>query len=117
MTTKTCDFVGTGMQDASTWSQLLHIMSDLYSTSVEHIFLGYLSQLLLEATADTPDYKQNIFKAPLSKCEFEDFKMILSWRYNTLLLYLCLLTHWRVRYPSSSSWVLPLLSCTRLVMY
>ena len=60
--------------------QLLHIMRDLYSSSAENIFFGYLSQLLLEATADTPDYKQNVFKAPLSKCEFEDFKMILSWR-------------------------------------
>ncbi|KAJ9593226.1 hypothetical protein L9F63_015225 [Diploptera punctata] len=36
--------------------------------------------MLLEASTDTPDYKEKIFLTPLSKCEFEDFKMIVSWR-------------------------------------
>ncbi|PNF15874.1 hypothetical protein B7P43_G07978, partial [Cryptotermes secundus] len=67
-------------RDASTSDRLLFILTDLYCPATEHIFLGYSTQYLLEATAGTPDYNQKIFKEPLQKCQFEDFRMLLSWR-------------------------------------
>ncbi|XP_069690626.1 DNA-dependent protein kinase catalytic subunit-like isoform X3 [Periplaneta americana] len=67
-------------RDSTTTDQLLFILNDLYSPTTEHHFLSYSTQLLLEATVGTPDYKQKMFKDPLSKCHFEDFKMFLSWR-------------------------------------
>lgn len=67
-------------RDSTTTDQLLFILNDLYSPTTEHHFLSYSTQLLLEATVGTPDYKQKMFKDPLSKCHFEDFKMLLSWR-------------------------------------
>lgn len=67
-------------QDATTTDRLLFILTDLYCPATEHLFLGYSTQYLLEATAGTPDYSQKIFKEPLQKCHFEDFRMLLSWR-------------------------------------
>jgi hypothetical protein len=67
-------------RDAATSDQLLFILTDLYCPATEHHFLGYATQFLLEATVRTPDYSQKIFKEPLQKCHFEDFRMLLSWR-------------------------------------
>lgn len=67
-------------RDASTSDRLLFILTDLYCPATEHLFLGYSTQYLLEATAGTLDYNQKIFKEPLQKCQFEDFRMLLSWR-------------------------------------
>jgi hypothetical protein len=67
-------------RDATTSDRLLFVLTDLYCPATEHHFLGYSTQFLLEATAGTPDYNQKIFKEPLQKCQFEDFRMLLSWR-------------------------------------
>lgn len=71
---------GAQQQNATTSDRLLFILTDLYCPATEHLFLGYSTQYLLEATAGTPDYNQKIFKEPLQKCQFEDFRMLLSWR-------------------------------------
>jgi len=67
-------------QDATTSERLRFVLTDLYSPATESKFLSYSTQYLLEATVGTPDYNQKIFKEPLQKCHFEDFRMLLSWR-------------------------------------
>jgi len=67
-------------QDAATSERLRFVLTDLYSPATESKFLSYSTQYLLEATVGTPDYNQKIFKEPLQKCHFEDFRMLLSWR-------------------------------------
>jgi hypothetical protein len=67
-------------RDATTSERLLFILNDLYCPATESNFLSYSTQYLLEATVGTPDYKQKMFKEPLQKCQFEDFRMLLSWR-------------------------------------
>ncbi|XP_021932903.1 DNA-dependent protein kinase catalytic subunit-like isoform X3 [Zootermopsis nevadensis] len=67
-------------REAATSVRLLFILTDLYCPSTEHQFLGYSTQFLLEATVGTPDYNRKMFSEPLQKCQFEDFRMLLSWR-------------------------------------
>jgi hypothetical protein len=67
-------------QDATTSERLLFILTNLYCPATESNFLSYSTQYLLEATVGTPEYRQKIFKEPLQKCQFEDFRMLLSWR-------------------------------------
>jgi hypothetical protein len=67
-------------RDATTSERLLFTLKDLYSPATEGNFLSYSTRYLLEATFGTPDYEQKIFKDPLQKCDFKNFRMLLSWR-------------------------------------
>lgn len=60
--------------------RLLIILDQLYLPDIESQFLGNLISLLLESCCTALDYDQNIFQYPLHNCEFEDYKLTLSWR-------------------------------------
>lgn len=60
--------------------RLLILLDQLYSPEVESQFLGNLISILLESCCTALDYDQNIFQYPLHDCEFEDYKLTVSWR-------------------------------------
>lgn len=59
-------------------------MDQLYSPDIESHFLGNLVSILLESCCTSLDYDEKIFQYPLHNCEFEDYKLTVSWRTNHL---------------------------------
>lgn len=55
-------------------------MDQLYSPDIESQFLGNLVSIFLESCCTTLDYEQKIFQYPLHACEFEEYKLSVSWR-------------------------------------
>ena len=48
------------------------LLTNLFTTNNEHLWLHYASFLLLEPMRKSPDFKQLISHRPLSECRFED---------------------------------------------
>nr|QOY44576.1 DNA-dependent protein kinase catalytic subunit [Alvinella pompejana] len=64
----------------STVDRLVALLETMYSPASEHQYLTYATNLLLEMTSRSPDYKRPIFEHPLSDCKFKDFHVRQSWR-------------------------------------
>lgn len=60
--------------------RLLILLDQLYSPDTESHFLGNLVSILLESCSTSSDYDEKIFQYPLYACEFEDYKLTVSWR-------------------------------------
>lgn len=60
--------------------RLLILLDQLYSPDIEPQFLGNLVSIFLESCCTTLDYNQKIFQYPLHACEFEEYKLSVSWR-------------------------------------
>lgn len=60
--------------------RLLVLLDHLYSSDINSHFLENLVSILLESCTTSLDYHQKIFQYPLHACEFEDYKLTVSWR-------------------------------------
>ena len=58
---------------SNTVDRLVTILEAMYSPASEHHYLAYATNLLLEMTSRSPDYKRHIFEHPLSECTFKVF--------------------------------------------
>lgn len=47
------------------------VLRSLYSCHIERCFLSLVTNLLLEMTSQSPDFKRNMFEYPLSECTFQ----------------------------------------------
>ncbi|VEN54375.1 unnamed protein product [Callosobruchus maculatus] len=56
------------------------LLSKIYKPKVEHQFLGILSYLLLSSLATSESCDSLLFKDPLERCDFEDYKLRTNWR-------------------------------------
>lgn len=56
---------------AATLERMLTVLRSLYSCQIEKCFLSLATNLLLEMTSQSPDFKRNIFEYPLSECTFQ----------------------------------------------
>ncbi|XP_071960307.1 DNA-dependent protein kinase catalytic subunit-like [Antedon mediterranea] len=65
---------------ASTVDRMVAILQCMYCPITETDFLSYATNLLLEMTSRSPDYKREIFETPLSECRFEAIIISHSWR-------------------------------------
>nr|XP_054763504.1 DNA-dependent protein kinase catalytic subunit-like [Lytechinus pictus] len=63
-----------------TLGRLIAMLRCMYSPSTENRYLGYATNLLLEMTSKSPDFKREIFEHPLSACKFEEVQIDHSWR-------------------------------------
>lgn len=50
---------------------MLTVLQSLYSCQIERCFLSLATNLLLEMTSQSPDFKRNMFEYPLSECTFQ----------------------------------------------
>lgn len=55
----------------ATLERMLMVLRSLYSCQIERCFLSLATNLLLEMTSQSPDFKRNIFEYPLSECTFQ----------------------------------------------
>nr|CAH7756351.1 unnamed protein product [Callosobruchus chinensis] len=55
-------------------------MSEVYKPKVEQQFLGILTYLLLSSLANSESCDSLLFKDPLERCDFEDYKLRTNWR-------------------------------------
>lgn len=58
------------MSDNSTLSRLAGVLK-LHSPDIEHLFLSYSTNLILELTSKSVDFNRHIFDHPLSECKYE----------------------------------------------
>ncbi|XP_030839871.1 DNA-dependent protein kinase catalytic subunit [Strongylocentrotus purpuratus] len=63
-----------------TLERLISMLGCMYSPGTENRYLGYATNLLLEMTSKSPDFKREIFEHPLSACKFEEVQIDHSWR-------------------------------------
>ncbi|XP_072167838.1 DNA-dependent protein kinase catalytic subunit-like [Diadema setosum] len=64
----------------ATLDRLVSILGCMYTPSTENRFLGYATNLMLEMTSRSPDFKREVFEHPLSACKFETVQIDHSWR-------------------------------------
>lgn len=55
----------------ATIERMLIVLRSLYSRQIERCFLSLATNLLLEMTSQSPDFKRNMFEYPLSECTFQ----------------------------------------------
>lgn len=55
----------------ATLERMLMVLNSLYSCHIERCFLSLATNLLLEMTSQSPDFKRNMFEYPLSECTFQ----------------------------------------------
>ena len=55
----------------ATLERMLTVLRSLYSCQIERCFLSLATNLLLEMTSQSPDFKRNMFEYPLSECTFQ----------------------------------------------
>lgn len=55
----------------ATLDRMLTVLQSLYSSKIEKCFLSLATDLLLEMTSQSPDFKRNMFEYPLSECTFQ----------------------------------------------
>lgn len=55
----------------ATLNRMLTVLQSLYSSKIEKCFLSLATNLLLELTSQSPDFKRNMFEYPLSECTFQ----------------------------------------------
>lgn len=56
---------------AATLDRMVAVLRSLYSSRIEKRFLGLATDLLLEMTSQSPDFKRHMFEYPLSECTFQ----------------------------------------------
>ncbi|GAB6025762.1 hypothetical protein CHUAL_011747 [Chamberlinius hualienensis] len=64
----------------ATLDRAVAVLSHLYSSDCEKIFLSAATYLLLELTSKSPEYSRLIFDNPLSDCKFENYNVSADWR-------------------------------------
>lgn len=62
----------------ATLERMLMVLRSLYSCKIERCFLSLATNLLLEMTSQSPDFKRNMFEYPLSECTFQ-VSFCVSW--------------------------------------
>ncbi|XP_068160133.1 DNA-dependent protein kinase catalytic subunit [Antennarius striatus] len=70
----------------TTLERMLTVLSSLYSCQIERCFLSLATNLLLEMTSQSPDFKRNIFEYPLSECTFQDYVIDSNWRFRSTVM-------------------------------
>lgn len=55
----------------ATLNRMLTVLQSLYSSKIEKGFLSLATNLLLELTSQSPDFKRSMFEYPLSECTFQ----------------------------------------------
>ncbi|EDV28309.1 uncharacterized protein TRIADDRAFT_20924, partial [Trichoplax adhaerens] len=71
---------------SGTLERLSSVLYALYSPNAESEFLSYSTNLILELTSRSPDYKLSIFDRPLSECKFHDYNVNYSWQYRHAMM-------------------------------
>ncbi|XP_049420989.1 DNA-dependent protein kinase catalytic subunit isoform X2 [Epinephelus fuscoguttatus] len=71
---------------AATLERMLTVLRSLYSCQIEKCFLSLATNLLLEMTSQSPDFKRNIFEYPLSECTFQDYVIDSNWRFRSTVM-------------------------------
>lgn len=64
---------------------MLTVLQSLYSSKIEKGFLSLATNLLLELTSQSPDFKRSMFEYPLSECTFQVSDSLLQEMYFLLL--------------------------------
>uniref|UniRef100_A0A3Q1J9C8 DNA-dependent protein kinase catalytic subunit n=1 Tax=Anabas testudineus TaxID=64144 RepID=A0A3Q1J9C8_ANATE len=70
----------------ATLQRMLMVLRSLYSCQIERCFLSLASNLLLEMTSQSPDFKRNMFEYPLSECTFQDYVIDSNWRFRSTVM-------------------------------
>ncbi|XP_017270589.1 DNA-dependent protein kinase catalytic subunit isoform X2 [Kryptolebias marmoratus] len=70
----------------STLERMLAVLRSLYSCQIERCFLSLATNLLLEMTSQSPDFRRNIFEYPLSECTFQDCVIDSNWRFRSTVM-------------------------------
>ncbi|XP_033494873.2 DNA-dependent protein kinase catalytic subunit isoform X1 [Epinephelus lanceolatus] len=71
---------------AATLERMLTVLRSLYSCQIEKCFLSLATNLLLEMTSQSPDFKRNMFEYPLSECTFQDYVIDSNWRFRSTVM-------------------------------
>uniref|UniRef100_A0A3P9H2R7 DNA-dependent protein kinase catalytic subunit n=1 Tax=Oryzias latipes TaxID=8090 RepID=A0A3P9H2R7_ORYLA len=70
----------------ATIERMLMVLRSLYSRQIERCFLSLATNLLLEMTSQSPDFKRNMFEYPLSECTFQDYVIDSNWRFRNTVM-------------------------------
>ncbi|KAK1885467.1 DNA-dependent protein kinase catalytic subunit [Dissostichus eleginoides] len=71
----------------ATLERMMAVLGSLYSCQIEKCFLSLATNLLLETTSQSPDFKRNMFEYPLSECTFQVRLLIDSnWRFRSTVM-------------------------------
>lgn len=70
----------------ATLERMLTVLSSLYSGQIERCFLSLATNLLLEMTSQSPDFKRDMFEYPLSECTFQDYVIDSNWRFRNTVM-------------------------------
>ncbi|XP_075994169.1 DNA-dependent protein kinase catalytic subunit isoform X2 [Genypterus blacodes] len=70
----------------ATLERMLMVLGSLYSCQIERCFLSLATNLLLEMTSQSPDFKRNVFEYPLSECTFQDYVIDSNWRFRSTVM-------------------------------
>ncbi|XP_042366176.1 DNA-dependent protein kinase catalytic subunit [Plectropomus leopardus] len=70
----------------ATLERMLTVLRTLYSCQIEKCFLSLATNLLLEMTSQSPDFKRNMFEYPLSECTFQDYVIDSNWRLRSTVM-------------------------------
>uniref|UniRef100_A0A3Q2XVH6 DNA-dependent protein kinase catalytic subunit n=1 Tax=Hippocampus comes TaxID=109280 RepID=A0A3Q2XVH6_HIPCM len=71
---------------STTLERMLTVLHSLYTCQIERCFLSLATNLLLEMTSQSPDFKRNIFEYPLSECTFQDYLIDSNWRFRNTVM-------------------------------
>ena len=63
----------------NTIDRIVSILDKMYASETELEFLSYSTNLLLEKTSKSPDYKRFIFDTPLMECTFREYNLPIDW--------------------------------------
>ncbi|XP_029002542.1 DNA-dependent protein kinase catalytic subunit isoform X2 [Betta splendens] len=70
----------------TTLKRMLQVLQGLYSCQIERCFLSLATNLLLEMTSQSPDFKRSMFEYPLSECTFQDYVIDSNWRFRSTVM-------------------------------
>ncbi|XP_044195297.1 DNA-dependent protein kinase catalytic subunit [Thunnus albacares] len=70
----------------ATLERMLTVLRSLYSCQIERCFLSLATNLMLEMTSQSPDFKRNMFEYPLSECTFQDYVIDSNWRFRSTVM-------------------------------
>ncbi|XP_033988441.1 DNA-dependent protein kinase catalytic subunit isoform X2 [Trematomus bernacchii] len=70
----------------ATLERMMAVLGSLYSCQIEKCFLSLATNLLLETTSQSPDFKRNMFEYPLSECTFQDYVIDSNWRFRSTIM-------------------------------
>ncbi|KAF3703361.1 DNA-dependent protein kinase catalytic subunit [Channa argus] len=70
----------------ATLKRMQTVLCSLYSCKIERGFLSLATNLLLEMTSQSPDFKRNMFEYPLSECTFQDYVIDSNWRFRSTVM-------------------------------